>query len=312
MNRKMRPFAFVGAVALLLGIAGTTLASDPVYAKVTGYAVASEDNNHEEAWGANCQKLAGVGNVDSYELPALGAGLAYDLVIVKAGSEGTGNNTLFANAMAGETVWADTNANHTYDVGGPGGDKQISHVIVCTKPADQEEEGDHASLNVKKQDEDGHGLQGAVFTVEGMEGTFVTDKNGKFCVTGLPKGSTWLVTEIQAPAGYVIADPASQTVKVDNDGDCNSPSARFVNALATASPTPTSESSVKGSTSTPTASESHEGGVQGGTGTPAASQPDTAMGAQGAPGAIPTLAFAAILLAGLGTLAFANVKARSR
>jgi hypothetical protein len=310
MNRKMRPIAFVGAVALLLGIAGTTLASDPLYATVTGYAVASEDNNHPEAWGDTCQTLEGVGNIDSYELPALDAGLAYDLVIVKAGSEGTGNNTLFADASAGETVWADTNENHVYDVGGPDGDKQISHVIVCTKPADQQEEGDHASLNVKKQDEEGHGLQGAIFTVEGMEGTFLTDKNGKFCVTGLPKGSEWLVTEIQAPAGYVIADPASQTVKVDNDGDCNSPSARFVNTLATASPTPTTEGSVQGSTSTPTPTT--EGSVEGGTGTPAASQPDTAMGAQGGPGAIPAVAFAAILLAALGTLAWANVKARSR
>jgi hypothetical protein len=202
----------------------------------------------------------------------------------------------------------DVLVNAYAEVQGDAGDANLVLSHVCHTGV----EGDHASLNVKKQDEEGHGLEGAVFTVEGMEGTFTTDKNGKFCVTGLPKGSEWLVTEIQAPAGYVLADPASQMVKVDNDGDCNSPSARFVNTLATATPTPTPtpEGSVAGGTSTPTPTT--EGSVQGGTGTPEASQPDTAMGAQGAPGPVPTIAFALILLAALGTLAWANVKARSR
>ena len=56
-----------------------------------------------------------------------------------------------------------------------------------------------------------------------------------------------------------------------------------------------------------------EGSVQGGTGTPEPSQPDTAMGVNGGPSPIPTVAFGLILLAALGTLAWANVKsARSR
>jgi hypothetical protein len=79
----------------------------------------------------------------------------------------------------------------------------------------------------------------------------------------------------------------------------------------TPSPTPTTESSVQGGT--PTASPTTEGSVQGGNPTPAPSQPDTAMGAQGGPSPIPTAAFALILLAALGTLAWANVKtARNR
>jgi hypothetical protein len=98
---------------------------------------------------------------------------------------------------------------------------------------------DDAALNIRKVDEQGNRLPGAVFTVEGMQGTFTTGANGHFCITGLPDDSVWLVTEIQAPAGYEIADPASQLVEVDDDGDCNSPDAVFVNPLAsTATPTP--------------------------------------------------------------------------
>jgi hypothetical protein len=79
----------------------------------------------------------------------------------------------------------------------------------------------------------------------------------------------------------------------------------------TATPTPTPEETVAGETSTPTPSP--EQTVLGATGTPAPSQPDTAMGAQGGPSPIPTAAFAMILLAALGTLAWANVKTvRSR
>jgi hypothetical protein len=184
----------------------------------------------------------------------------------------------------------------------------LTSLLAVSRPARAEEGAGNASLNVKKEDANGHKLAGAVFTVEGMQGTFTTGDDGKFCITGLAADSQWLVTEIQAPPGYALADPASQLVEVDNDGDCNSPSARFVNTLQTASPTPTPEGSVAGGTSTP----SPEGSVQGGTGTPAPSQPDTAMPAQGAPGPIPTIAFAMILLAALGTLGWANVRARSR
>jgi hypothetical protein len=75
--------------------------------------------------------------------------------------------------------------------------------------------------------------------------------------------------------------------------------------------TPTTEGSVGGGNPTPTPTQ--EGGVQGGNPTPAPSQPDTAMGVQGGPSTVPTIAFAMILLAALGTLAWANVKtARNR
>jgi uncharacterized repeat protein (TIGR01451 family) len=86
-----------------------------------------------------------------------------------------------------------------------------------------------ASLNVKKVDPEGNALQGAVFVVDGIEGTFTTNEDGKFCIVGLPNDSIWQVTEIKAPDGYVIAEEASQMVEVDDDGDCDSASATFVN-----------------------------------------------------------------------------------
>jgi uncharacterized repeat protein (TIGR01451 family) len=88
---------------------------------------------------------------------------------------------------------------------------------------------DNAALNVKKVDPDGNALAGAVFVVEGIDGTFTTNEDGKFCIVGLTNDSIWKVTEIAAPEGYVIGAEPSQMVEVDDDGDCDSPSATFVN-----------------------------------------------------------------------------------
>jgi len=97
-------------------------------------------------------------------------------------------------------------------------------LVSCEVP-----EVPEASLNVKKVDPSGKPLAGAVFTVQGLDGTYTTGADGKFCIVGLADDSVWLVTEIKAPAGYVIGDEASQMVEVDDDGDCDSPSATFVN-----------------------------------------------------------------------------------
>ena len=61
--------------------------------------------------------------------------------------------------------------------------------------------------------------------------------------------------------------------------------------------------------SVPGESESPEGSVGGGTGTPAASVPDTSTSLPGFGGPLATLIFGAILVASLGTLAYANVRA---
>ena len=208
-RRHMRPLAFVGAMALVLGLAGTALAADPVYATVTGHAPATEENNHPEAWGDNCETW-NISGVKTFELPDLDPGLAYDQVIVKSGSENTGNNTIFDNPSAGETVFADTNENFAFD---EGEDKEISHIIVCTEEVEEEE-----------------------------------------------------------------------------------------------TPTPT-----PAETPAETPGQTPEGSVAGGNPTPEPSQPDTAMGVQDGPSPLPTIAFAMILLAALGTLAWANIKTtRSR
>jgi hypothetical protein len=111
-------------------------------------------------------------------------------------------------------------------------------------------------------------------------------------------------TGLMTPTGQQI----SHVSFCFNDVPEESPTPTPAEETATpAEETATPEESVAGETGTP------EQSVAGATGTPAPSQPDTAMGALGGPSAIPTIAFALILLAALGTLAWANVKtARSR
>ena len=100
------------------------------WATVTGYAEGGSDNNHPATWGADC--IDGPQDPgDTYVLDQ-----DWDLVIVKAGSEESAPghvNTLFANATAGQTVWADSNGDGTFDQG----DKGISHIIFCG-PVDEE------------------------------------------------------------------------------------------------------------------------------------------------------------------------------
>jgi hypothetical protein len=313
----VRPAALLAALSAL-GLTfslmvGTTMAA-PNYATVTSHVAHSSDNNHESTWeseGVDCTDI-GVDNGLTHVLAELPDGQAYVQVIVKSGA-GEFANTVFADPpAAGETVWADTNGNSGFD----DGDQEISHVIVCTGAVQEElvTEEDDASLNIRKVDEDGDRLAGAVFEIEGIEGTFTTGADGVVCIHGLPDDSEWLVTEIQAPPGYDLADPASQLVEVDDDGDCNSPDAVFVNTVAqqSASASASVEQSVAGSAGGSAGGStggSVEGSVLGGTGTPEPSTPDTAMGAGNGPSPLPTIAFAAILLASLAGLAWVNVQA---
>jgi hypothetical protein len=64
------------------------------------------------------------------------------------------------------------------------------------------------------------GLSGAVFTIDGITGTFTTDANGFACKDGLPF-ATYNVNETTAPNGYSV-DTASKSVTVSSAGACPS------------------------------------------------------------------------------------------
>ncbi len=134
VSRKTRAARWGGALLVALaplpwlGFGSAQAADSVVYAEVTGHEAFSSDANHADYWGDDCDKIVDGGSLSSYVLTK-----DYALVIVKAGAGNVDpfTNTLFANASAGETVWADTNGNSVYDPGGKNGDKTISHIIVC-------------------------------------------------------------------------------------------------------------------------------------------------------------------------------------
>ena len=102
-------------------------AASPVFATVSDHDPFSSDANKVGSW---CGDLGGTKvspGGSSYVLPAG----TYSKVIVKAGSGEFANTIFAAPPLAGQTVWADTNGNLAYDPGGRGGDKGISHVILC-------------------------------------------------------------------------------------------------------------------------------------------------------------------------------------
>jgi hypothetical protein len=116
------------AVALL---APATASAATIWATPDHNTAGGPDRNQADFWGDNCTKLP-EGNLGSTFV----LDHDYDLVIVKAGSDQSvpdGPNTVFVNPKAGETVWADSNADGVFDQG----DKGISHIIVCG-PGDEE------------------------------------------------------------------------------------------------------------------------------------------------------------------------------
>jgi hypothetical protein len=131
--------AIAAALGLLVALTLPALAGTD-FATVTGYAEGTPANNSPDTWGDDCEGVPAPdgGFGDTYELPALADGLVYSLVVVKTGSEQSNPgfvNTLFADPLAGQTVWADSNGNGAFD----GDDKGISHIIVCTAAADDED-----------------------------------------------------------------------------------------------------------------------------------------------------------------------------
>jgi len=199
------------------------------------------------------------------------------------------------------------------------GEEEVTATATATATATpREEEEDNAALNIRKVDEEGNRLEGAVFTVEGMDGTFTTNDRGFFCITGLENDSEWLVTEIEAPEGYEIADEPSQMVEVDDDGDCNSPDAVFVNTLAEEEPEEPEQPEEPGGTTEPDQSgpsPTPREDTAGGNPTPKPRRgalPDTAV-SEGSSAPIPAGLAALVALASLSVLAGVRfAEARSR
>ena len=115
-----------GSMLAVAALAPASVGAATTWATVTGYAEGSSGNNNAAAWGNDCTKV----DFTDPKPATYVLGNSYDLVIVKAGSESSAPghvNTLFADASAGETVWADSNGSGAFD----DGDKGISHIIFC-------------------------------------------------------------------------------------------------------------------------------------------------------------------------------------
>ena len=150
--------------------------------------------------------------------------------------------------------------------------------------------------------------------------TVVTGDEGVISVNG-PEATECTFTETAAPTGYVLPADTDCTLVIESgeQGTCE-----FANELETTSPSesesippsespseaesvPASESASESAEQSVEGSASGEQSVEAGTGTPAASTTDTALFGDGG-NSLPTILFSLILLASLGTLAYANVK----
>jgi hypothetical protein len=150
--------------------------------------------------------------------------------------------------------------------------------------------------------------------------TVVTGDEGVISVNG-PEATECTFTETAAPNGYVLPADTGCTLVIESgeQGTCE-----FANELESASPSesasvPASESASEAESisqaesASASAEQSVEGSASGeqsveaGTGTPAASTSNTALFGNGG-SSLPTIVFSLILLASLGTLAYANVK----
>lgn len=135
--------------------------------------------------------------------------------------------------------------------------------------------------------------------------TVVTGDEGVISVNG-PEGTQCTFTETGVPDGYVLpADvDCSLTIESGEQGTCE-----FVNELESESASPSaSESASAPESVSASPSPSAEQSVEAGTGTPEESTPDGALWFSGS-SPLPTILFSLILLASLGGLAYANVKA---
>ena len=137
--------------------------------------------------------------------------------------------------------------------------------------------------------------------------TVVTGDEGVISIQG-PEASECTFTETAAPDGYDLPADVDCTLVIasGDQGTCE-----FVNELVLESASE-SASVAESASAEQSVEASGEQSIKAGTGTPGASTTNTALFGNGA-NPLPTILFSLILLASLGTLAYANVKTvRSR
>jgi hypothetical protein len=138
-----------------------------------------------------------------------------------------------------------------------------------------------------------------------------TDTTNWACATAEYVNSNGATTTDCDDATVVVADPTpTPTPKPPTPTPTPTPTPEPPTPTPTPEPpTPTPTPEQPTPTPTPVVTPTPEGSVGGGTGTPAASVPDTAASLPGFGGPLATLVFGLILVASLGTLAYANVRA---
>lgn len=131
----VKKIVMASALVATLTLAGSAY-TNTVYAGMPNEPGKSETKNNESAeknntayWeaqypGSTCKKTEYGNGTKEYTVPALPSGTVYSAIIVKAGSESSVGepNKVYESPTAGQKLTA------------PEG-KDISHVIVCTKPA---------------------------------------------------------------------------------------------------------------------------------------------------------------------------------
>jgi LPXTG-motif cell wall-anchored protein len=228
--------AVAAVSALTLAFASTALtayADDQVpvaFATVTGHASSTAASNQASYWddylddgGPACYKIpeddkpsdedSKIDGQLTYVLPS-----DFRLVVVKSANDaalqGPYSNTLFADAEAGETVWADTNGNGMQVRQPDDGDKEISHIIFCPAPED-------ATLTLVKivegNDEAGGTAKPGDWTLK-ADGPGSNDFQGTTGVSKTVPAGDYVLSEFDGPEGYEADDwTCEYNTPVEND-----------------------------------------------------------------------------------------------
>lgn len=128
----IRPLSLTGGLACCLLVLG---AGEAQGAEIIDHEPFTPESNQISYWCGSEQGGYKLEDVSGAEIWL--SDVVSPRVVVKAGS-GEFANTVYGGVKVGDGVWADTNGNTLFDVGGQNGDKTISHVIVCRPEMESE------------------------------------------------------------------------------------------------------------------------------------------------------------------------------